>query len=86
MKTTTFEVRSEPEKSRENCGSEFLPIVRSGGWADIGFRRSMEDAYVCCDNFEHEYGYKNLGDGPSAFYGVLYLCHTQLIGQCSASI
>lgn len=70
MKTTTFEVSVEPEKSRENCGSEFLPIVRSGGWADIGFRRSMEDAYVCCDNFIHEYGLKNLGEGPSAFYGV----------------
>lgn len=70
MMTKTFDATAELEKSRETCESEFIPIVRSGGWADIGFRRSMEDTYVCCDNIKHEYGLKNFGEGPSAFYGV----------------
>lgn len=70
MKTMTSDVPTDTEKSKEKLDTDFLPIVRSGGWADIGFRRSMEDAYVCCDNFIHEYGLKNLEEGPSAFYGV----------------
>jgi len=73
MKTKILDAPAEPEKSRENCNSEFLPIVRSGGWAAIGFRRSMEDVYVCCDNFMHEYGLMELGEGPSAFYGVCFI-------------
>ncbi|KAJ6846682.1 putative protein phosphatase 2C 57 [Iris pallida] len=68
--TKTVDAIPELETSRENCESDFTPVVRSGGWADIGFRRSMEDAYVCCDNLKHEYGLKNFGEGPSAFYGV----------------
>ncbi|OWM83605.1 hypothetical protein CDL15_Pgr004034 [Punica granatum] len=31
--------------------SEFFPIIRSGAWANIDFRSSMEDVYVCVDNF-----------------------------------
>lgn len=61
---------SEPEMSSENCETEFVPIVRSGGWADIGFRQSMEDVYVCCDNFMQDYGIRNFCDEPNAFYGV----------------
>ncbi|XP_042481694.1 probable protein phosphatase 2C 57 isoform X2 [Macadamia integrifolia] len=54
----------------EHCETEFIPIVRSGGWADIGFRQSMEDAYICVDNFTQLYGLKSFCEGPSAFYGV----------------
>ncbi|GMI92845.1 DNA-binding protein phosphatase 1 [Hibiscus trionum] len=50
----------------ENLGAEFIPIVRSGAWADIGIRTSMEDVYLCVD----DYGVKNFADGPNAFYGV----------------
>ncbi|KAG1335522.1 putative protein phosphatase 2C 57 [Cocos nucifera] len=61
---------SEPEISREDYETEYIPILRSGGWADIGIRPSMEDAFVCCDNFMQDYGLKNFGEGPGAFYGV----------------
>lgn len=58
------------EESTECCDSEYIPIVRSGGWSDIGFRQSMEDTFVCCDDFMHDYRLKKLGPGPNAFYGV----------------
>lgn len=79
MKTRTPDAAAEPEKTGENHDSEFLPLVRSGGWADIGFRRSMEDVYVCCDNFMNEYGHRNLGEGPNAFYGVFSLTYNLIL-------
>ncbi|KAE8700169.1 putative protein phosphatase 2C 27 [Hibiscus syriacus] len=51
-------------------GAEFIPVVRSGAWAEIGFRTSMEDVYLCVDDFMHDFGLKNFADGPRAFYGV----------------
>lgn len=59
-----------------DCQAQFVPIVRSGAWTDIGFRPSMEDVYVCVDNFMHAYGLKDLPDGPNAFYGVCLLSLT----------
>ncbi|GMH07006.1 hypothetical protein Nepgr_008846 [Nepenthes gracilis] len=53
-----------------DCDTEFLPIVRSGAWTDIGFRSSMEDVYVCVDDFMHHYGLEHISEGPNAFYGV----------------
>ncbi|XP_062101601.1 probable protein phosphatase 2C 22 isoform X2 [Humulus lupulus] len=70
MKTKTTDFSAEPGLDVEDCQSHFSPIIRSGAWTDIGFRASMEDAYVCVDNFMQNYGLKNLPDGPSAFYGV----------------
>ncbi|ESQ46679.1 hypothetical protein EUTSA_v10000194mg [Eutrema salsugineum] len=49
---------------------EFVPAMRSGAWSDIGSRSSMEDAYLCLDNFMDSFGLKNSEEGPSAFYGV----------------
>lgn len=72
MKTTENSV--EPGLSVEDDETDFIPIVRSGAWTDIGFRRSMEDVYVCVDNFMSEYGFKNLSEEPNAFYGVFYFC------------
>ncbi|CAJ1973752.1 unnamed protein product [Sphenostylis stenocarpa] len=69
MKTQLCDV-SEPGHVTEDCQSDFFPTLRSGACADIGFRSSMEDVYVCVDNFMHDYGLKNRIDGPSAFYGV----------------
>lgn len=60
----------EPEVSGKICQPEYIPIVRSGAWADIGYRQNMEDTYVCCDNFADEYAFKDTGNGPRAFYGV----------------
>jgi hypothetical protein len=59
------------EDVTEDCQSDFLPNLRSGGYADIGFRSSMEDVYVCVDNFMQDHGVnKHVIDEPSAFYGV----------------
>ncbi|KAK9273628.1 hypothetical protein L1049_018438 [Liquidambar formosana] len=70
VKSKTSDISVESELGMEDCESKFIPIVRSGAWADIGFRQSMEDVYVCVDNFMHDYGLKNSTDGPNAFYGV----------------
>lgn len=70
------EVSADSGQVIEDCDSEFLPMLHSGACADIGFRSSMEDVYVCVDNFMLDYGLKNHIDGPSAFYGVfLYSWH-----------
>ncbi|KAG2691570.1 hypothetical protein I3843_08G015100 [Carya illinoinensis] len=70
MKTKPADVSVEPGLGVENRESEFIPIVRSGAWADVGFRSNMEDVYVCVDDFTRDNGLWNLTDGPSAFYGV----------------
>ncbi|CAN6456235.1 unnamed protein product [Victoria cruziana] len=57
----------EIQKEKEDSESDFFPVVRSGGWADIGFRKTMEDVYVCFDDFLHDCKILGL---PSAFYGV----------------
>jgi len=58
------------EDVTEGCQPDFLPKLRSGGCADIGFRSNMEDVYVCVDNFRQGHGLNKHIDGPSAFYGV----------------
>ncbi|KAJ6758528.1 PROTEIN PHOSPHATASE 2C [Salix koriyanagi] len=67
----TFDISIIPQPGPENHGVDFIPIIRSGAWADIGnFRPQMEDVYICFDNFMSEYGLKNAIDGPNSFYGV----------------
>ncbi|MED6107783.1 hypothetical protein PIB30_017487 [Stylosanthes scabra] len=70
MMTKLSDVSAEPECATEDCQSDFLPKLRSGACADMGFRSSMEDVYVCVDNFTQENGLKNDTEGPSAFYAV----------------
>ncbi|PSR91813.1 Protein like [Actinidia chinensis var. chinensis] len=70
VKTKTTGIAIEPRLSSEDHGTEFIPILRSGAWSDIGFRSSMEDVYVCVDNFMHDYSVKNFSERPNAFYGV----------------
>ncbi|XP_030947655.1 probable protein phosphatase 2C 22 [Quercus lobata] len=70
MKSKASDVCVEPGHGLENCESEFIPIVRSGAWADMGFRTKMEDVYVCVDNFARDYGLENFTDAPNAFYAV----------------
>lgn len=72
MKTITSDIAVESKSRIGDSETEFIPLLRSGAWADIGFRASMEDVYVCFDNLVHEYGVKNC-EGPSAFYGVFSL-------------
>lgn len=64
------DVSVEPITVAEYFESGYVPIIRSGAWADIGFRSSMEDVFVCVDNFAEDYGLDSISGGPSAFYGV----------------
>lgn len=61
-----------------------MPVLRSGGWADIGSRSNMEDVYVCLDDFFHNYGLSD-GNRPNAFYGVhsSFTSHVFLIKSVS---
>ncbi|GLT80513.1 hypothetical protein SLA2020_519480 [Shorea laevis] len=69
-KPKASDIAAESRLGVPNHDADFIPIVRSGACADIGFRTTMEDAHLCVDNFMHHYGLKNFTDGPSAFYGV----------------
>ena len=44
--------------------TEYVPEYRSGGCAERGIRRSMEDAHLCVDDLEETLGSRG------AFYGV----------------
>ncbi|KAH9318341.1 hypothetical protein KI387_020110, partial [Taxus chinensis] len=68
MKPTCESIRAI--KNREGATTNFTPVARSGGWADIGDRQYMEDTHVCFDNFADKFGCSSLGEGPWAFYGV----------------
>ncbi|KAL5224637.1 hypothetical protein ABZP36_011276 [Zizania latifolia] len=57
---------SGTERTFESMGAEYIPIVLSRGCSDIGSRHTMEDVYICHDNFMQDFGL----DGPSAFYVV----------------
>ncbi|KAF2303752.1 hypothetical protein GH714_023260 [Hevea brasiliensis] len=70
VKTRTSDISVEPDLGVENHNTDFIPIVRSGAWKDIGFRTSMEDVYICIDNFMSDYGLNNVVSGPNSFYGV----------------
>lgn len=75
MKMKMSDVSAESGHCLEDCGSEYIPILRSGACTDMGFRTSMEDVYVCLDNFMEDYGLKSYIDGPNAFYGVFFFPH-----------
>lgn len=47
-----------------NGTKEFSPLVRSGGWDDIGCRRQMEDTHVIVNDII------SMGRGHGAYYGV----------------
>ncbi|KAG6409648.1 hypothetical protein SASPL_127689 [Salvia splendens] len=65
------DISAEPRRFNGDDGvTEYVPLLRSGAWADVGSRSSMEDAYVCADNMMNDYGLNGSSDMPSAFYGV----------------
>ncbi|KAF6166960.1 hypothetical protein GIB67_030653 [Kingdonia uniflora] len=66
----TSEVSFSPDMLKDSHEMDFIPMVRSGAWADCGRRAFMEDAHVCFDDFICDYGLKKCGEGPSAFYGI----------------
>lgn len=71
MRTRISDVSVEPITVSEYFQSDFIPVIRSGAWGNIGVRLSMEDVYVCVDNFTEDFGLENISGGPNAFYGVL---------------
>eukprot|EP01018_Ginkgo_biloba_P013636 Gb_30692 [translate_table: standard] len=55
-------------KNKESV--DFMPILRSGYWSDIGGRLYMEDAHVCITDLAKTFGCASFGESPVAFYGV----------------
>ncbi|KAK6116870.1 hypothetical protein DH2020_049400 [Rehmannia glutinosa] len=70
VKTRSSDISIEPRLKRDDSDTEFIPLLRSGAWADIGSRSSMEDVYVCADNLMRDYGLDSSSKRPTAFYGV----------------
>ncbi|GFP96041.1 probable protein phosphatase 2c 22 [Phtheirospermum japonicum] len=70
VKTKPSDISIEQRLSEDDSTTEYTPLLRSGAWADIGSRSSMEDVYVCADNLMHDYGLDISNSRPSAFYGV----------------
>lgn len=70
MRTRALDASVEPAVGMEDGETEFVPVLRSGAWTDIGSRTCMEDVYLCSDNFMHDFGTNSITDEPSAFYGV----------------
>ncbi|KAJ7569731.1 hypothetical protein O6H91_01G091200 [Diphasiastrum complanatum] len=60
----------QPLDSEEVEEPESFPMIRSGGWTDIGTRQNMEDAHVRIDNLSTKFSPRFVGESPGAFYGV----------------
>lgn len=60
-------------KSPETPVLQFVPSIRSGGFADIGSRRYMEDEHIRIDDLGQHLGSLINVPEPSAFYGVSYI-------------
>lgn len=51
--------------------SNFVPVIRSGDWSDIGGRDYMEDAHVCIPDLAKNFGCNTVDDEIISFYGVI---------------
>ncbi|RVW55677.1 putative protein phosphatase 2C 49 [Vitis vinifera] len=54
----------------ESSTIKFVPSIRSGSYADIGLRKSMEDEHIRIDDLSAEVGPLFRCSLPSAFYAV----------------
>ncbi|XP_047972196.1 probable protein phosphatase 2C 57 isoform X1 [Salvia hispanica] len=70
VKSRASEIAFEPRLNLDDSDAEYVPLLRSGAWADVGSRSYMEDVYVCADNMMNDYGLSGSSESPSAFYGV----------------
>nr|GFA67200.1 probable protein phosphatase 2C 27 [Tanacetum cinerariifolium] len=50
--------------------SNFVPVLRSGDWSDIGKRSYMEDAHICIPNLAEKFGHLP-GKEIVSLYGVI---------------
>ncbi|KMT03608.1 hypothetical protein BVRB_8g192810 [Beta vulgaris subsp. vulgaris] len=64
--TTTIAVLDE----NPNLSSDFLPVLRSGEWSDIGGRDYMEDTHVCIADLAKNMGCEIVDEEAVSFYGV----------------
>ncbi|XP_059454693.1 probable protein phosphatase 2C 27 [Corylus avellana] len=48
----------------------FVPVLSSGEWSDIGGRSYMEDTHICIGDLAKKFGYNLLSDEVVSFYGV----------------
>jgi hypothetical protein len=55
---------------RQNKLSNYIPVIRSGDWSDIGGRQYMEDAHVCIPDLAKNFGFPSLNTEVVSFYGV----------------
>lgn len=69
-KVKVSETSIETSLALNESERDFIPVIRSGAWADMGIRKTMEDVYICVDDFMRDYGFDDSIDRPNAFYGV----------------
>lgn len=50
--------------------SNFIPVLRSGDWSDIGSRSYMEDTHICIPNLAQNFGDEVSHKEIVSFYGV----------------
>lgn len=48
----------------------FVPVLRSGEWSDIGGRSHMEDTHICINDLAEKFGSNVLDKEAVSFYGV----------------
>ncbi|EEF29880.1 probable protein phosphatase 2C 27 [Ricinus communis] len=55
---------------KQNLLTNFIPVLRSGEWSDIGGRPYMEDTHICINDLAKKFGYDLLSEESISFYGV----------------
>ncbi|KAD4180114.1 hypothetical protein E3N88_28705 [Mikania micrantha] len=70
--STSFPMESICEDTvvSEDKYNNFIPILRSGEWSDIGHRQYMEDTHICIPDLARNFNNKLLGEEAISFYGV----------------
>ncbi|KAK1316591.1 putative protein phosphatase 2C 2 [Acorus calamus] len=59
-----------PDATLDKPVLQFVPVIRSGSFSDIGCRSIMEDEHICIDDLSSHLGSMVRCPKPSAFYGV----------------
>ncbi|KAF2282787.1 hypothetical protein GH714_043146 [Hevea brasiliensis] len=54
---------------KQNLATNFIPVLRSGEWSDIGGRLYMEDTHICISDLAKKFGYNLLREESVSFYG-----------------
>ncbi|RZS22155.1 hypothetical protein BHM03_00054894 [Ensete ventricosum] len=70
--TNRSENRSENTVAIDDVNpvTDFVPIIRSGEWSDIGSRSYMEDTHICISDLAKKFGCRSLEGEAMSFYGV----------------